>query len=186
MKKNQMPVCRVCGGDRLVEFLSFGDTPIADGLIREDQLDQTDLTAPLRVLFCRNCTLVQIGETLDPASLFGDAYRYHSSSSETVLKQAQENASRLRRKMKLDQSSLIVEIGSNDGYLLKNFLDRGSRVLGVDPAPSPVQVADNAGIPTWREFFTTELAHRMVDKGLQADIVIANNVLPLCRIYTTS
>ncbi|MCP4329301.1 MAG: class I SAM-dependent methyltransferase [Alphaproteobacteria bacterium] len=177
MTAEQKTRCRLCGGDGMVEFLSFGEAPIADGLIREDQLEQQDPTAPLRTLFCTDCTLVQIGETVDPVSLFGDAFRYLSSCSETLLADAEENAQQLIRASALDRSSLVVEIGSNDGHLLKHFLDRGINVLGIDPAPSPAQVAEESGIPTRRAFFSGELAEGMVAQGLRADIVIANNVL---------
>src|ERR687898_582034 len=117
--------CRSCGGDTLVEVLAFGDMPLSDGFITEAELAQPDLKFPLTVVFCSDCSLVQIRETVDPEILFGADYPYFSSVSEAWLRHCRDNALELMETRKLGPSSLVVEIASNDGYLLKNYVERG-------------------------------------------------------------
>jgi SAM-dependent methyltransferase len=169
--------CRACGGDGLVELLAFGATPLADRLLRADQLDEPDVAVPLTLMMCRACALVQIAETVDPAVLFGGDYPYFSSVSATLLAHARGNAEELIRRLRLGPGSLVVEIASNDGYLLKNFVAHGIPVLGIDPAVAPAAAAIAVGVPTLNEFFGRELAHRLTAEGPAADLIIANNVL---------
>jgi len=169
--------CRSCGYARLELILSFGSTPLADRLLTAEQLDQPELSAPLDLAFCPNCTLVQIIQTVAPEVLFCEDYPYFSSVSKALLHHFGESARALMASRKLDANSLVVEAASNDGYMLKNFLARGIPVLGIDPAQGPAQAAQRAGIPTLCTFFGEDLARRLRDEGRQADLFLANNVL---------
>lgn len=169
--------CRACSGAELIEVLAFGEMPLSDGLLTESQLAQPEPRFPLTVVFCPGCSLVQIRETVAPEILFGADYPYFSSFSEGWLRHCRENATELIASRKLDPSSLVVEIASNDGYLLRNYHERGIRVLGIDPAPGPAAAAREAGIPTEVEFFGRAFAESLAADGIRADIVHANNVL---------
>ena len=120
---------------------------------------------------------MQILETVPPEVLFGADYPYYSSFSDGLLAHSRANAERLIQERRLGPRSLVVEIASNDGYLLRNFVAAGIPVLGIDPAPGPVAAAGARGIPTQQAFFTRALASRLADEGCRADVIIANNVL---------
>lgn len=169
--------CRLCGHKDVELILSFGPTPLADRLLTKEQLEQPELTAPLDLAFCPNCALVQITETVSPEILFGEDYPYFSSVSPALLQHSRQNAEALIRSRHLDSHSLVVEIASNDGYMLRTFVGAGIPVLGIDPAKGPVLAAQKAGIPTLCTFFTRQLASQLRSEGRQAEIVIANNVL---------
>jgi SAM-dependent methyltransferase len=169
--------CRACAGHGLAEILAFGASPLADRLLRADQLGEPDVAVPLTLVFCPACSLVQIAETVAPAVLFGGDYPYFSSVSATLLGHARANAEELIARRRLGPASLVVEIASNDGYLLKNFVARGIPVLGIDPAAAPAAAARAAGVPTLQDFFGRDLARRLKAEGRQADVIIANNVL---------
>lgn len=169
--------CRSCGQRNLVPILSLGLTPLADRLLTEASLDDPEPMAPLDLVLCRRCTLVQITETVSPELLFGADYPYFSSVSSTLLAHSRENARELIAERGLDASALVVEIASNDGYMLRNFVERGIPVLGIEPAKAPAESARAAGIPTRIAFFGREFAQGLRDEVGQADLVIANNVL---------
>jgi len=169
--------CRSCGNKDLKPIISFGKTPLADALLKKEQLDKPELLVPLSLVFCPNCSLVQIVETVDPKILFCRDYPYFSSTSKTYIAHAKENAEELIKSRKLDSSSLVIEPACNDGYMLKNFLEHGIHCLGVDPAEAPLEKASKAGIQTLCTFFNGELAHELRKKGTRADVLIANNVL---------
>jgi len=170
-------VCRSCGGDNLELIISFGETTLADRLVPEEKLSEAEITAPLDLAFCPDCTLVQITVSVDPEILFCDDYPYFSSVSKHLLDHSKENAEDLINKRDLGSDSLVVELASNDGYMLRNFVARGIPVQGIDPAQPPVQKAIEAGIPTMCTFFTVDLARELRDQNKRADVVIANNVL---------
>jgi len=157
--------------------LSFGHTPLADRLLTQEQLEQPEITAPLDLVFCPNCALVQITESVPPEILFYEDYPYFSSVSPTLLRHSQQNAEALIQSRQLDTNSLVVELASNDGYLLRNFVERHIPVLGIDPAKGPAETAKQAGIPTLCTFFGKGLAQQLRAEGRRADVVIANNVL---------
>jgi SAM-dependent methyltransferase len=161
----------------LVEILALGASPLADRLLTRSQLAAPDVAVPLTLMFCPGCSLVQIAETVDPEVLFGGDYPYFSSVSGTLLQHSRRNAEELSARLGLGAQSLVVEIASNDGYLLKNFVARGIPVLGIDPAPAPAAAAIQAGVPTLQEFFGRALAERLRAAGRAADLIIANNVL---------
>lgn len=169
--------CRGCGRGALEELLSLGLVPIADRLLGADELDREDEVAPLAIVLCTGCGLVQLARTIDPAALFDDRYPYFSSVSPALLEHSRRHAEELVHDLDLDGSSFVVEIASNDGYLLRNFVSRGIPVLGIDPAAGPATAAIEAGIPTRIEFFDRDLARRLVDSGPPVDLVLGNNVL---------
>jgi SAM-dependent methyltransferase len=169
--------CHSCGNTELDLIISFGETPLADGLLREDQLEQSDYMAPLDLAFCPNCGLVQITEVVPPEILFCRDYPYFSSVSPSLMKHFGDSAKALIESRKLDANSLVIEAASNDGYMLKNFVDRGIPVLGIDPAEGPAKAAQAAGVPTLNTFFTKELAQQLRAEGKRADLFLANNVL---------
>ncbi|MFQ5770301.1 MAG: methyltransferase domain-containing protein, partial [bacterium] len=170
-------ICRSCGSDQLNLIISFGRTPLADRLITKEQITQPELTAPLDLAFCHHCTLVQITETVPPEILFDENYPYFSSVSPALLEHSRKNALELIRSRQLDANSLVIELASNDGYLLKNFVAANIPVLGIDPAKGPAAAAQKAGVPTMCAFFDTQLAQQLKSEGKQADVVLANNVL---------
>lgn len=174
---NVISGCRSCGNKDLKPIISFGKTPLADALLKKEQLDKPELLVPLSLVFCPNCSLVQIIETVDPKILFCRDYPYFSSTSTTYVEHAKENAEELIKSRKLDSSSLVIEPACNDGYMLKNFLEHGIQCLGIDPAEAPLEKASKAGIQTLCTFFNGELAHELRKKGTRADVLIANNVL---------
>lgn len=169
--------CRSCGSNRLEGIISFGETPLADRLVTENQLEETDLTAPLDLAFCPDCSLVQITATVKPEVLFGQEYPYFSSVSQTLLEHSRKNALELIEARGLNENSLVVEPASNDGYMLRIFAEKGIPVLGIDPAGGPASAAIQAGIPTMNTFFSLPLARQLRAEGKQADVIIANNVL---------
>jgi len=168
--------CRSCGSSGLQEIISLGEIPLANSLLTAEQLSQREAKYPLDVVFCPACSLVQITKTVSPEMLFRN-YFYFSSVSETVLQHSQELVERLIRSRGLHSDSLVVEVASNDGYLLQYFAHAGIPVLGIDPALNVAEVAKQRGVPTMTEFFTSELARKLREQGKEADVIIANNVL---------
>ncbi|MDH4118399.1 MAG: methyltransferase, partial [Acidimicrobiia bacterium] len=168
--------CRSCGSTDLSEVLDLGAMPLADALV-DPTAEGEEPHFPLSVWFCSDCTLVQIRESVPPEVLFGADYPYYSSFSDALLDHSRSNVTDLIARCGLDESSLAVEIASNDGYLLQYFRDAGVPVLGIDPAPGPAEAARRRGIPTRGGFFGTELARTLVEEGVAAHVVVANNVL---------
>ena len=169
--------CRACGDPGLVTILSLGKTPLANALLTAQQLTAPEATYPLDLAFCPRCTLVQITETVPPQALFSE-YLYFSSFSDTMLHHAEALVGQLIKSRRLSNESLVVEIASNDGYLLQYYKRAGVPVLGIEPAANVAEVARRErGIPTVAEFFSEGLALRLRDDGRQADVVHAHNVL---------
>jgi SAM-dependent methyltransferase len=169
--------CRSCGSTDLSIFLSLGDLPLSDGLLEPKQLVENEPRYPLDVAFCSSCSLVQILETVPPEELFGADYPYFSSFTDTLLRHSEANVSERIAERKLGPQSLVVELASNDGYLLQYYKAHGVPVLGIDPAPGPVAAARAKGIDTLQAFFGSELAKNLVAEGRRADVIHANNVL---------
>ena len=170
--------CRGCGSASLRQFLDLGETPLADALVDERIVTQPDLEErfPLAVAFCPDCALVQITEDVAPQKLFVDNYHYFSSFSDALLQHSSEHALNLIATRDLGPDSLVVELASNDGYLLKNFVEKGIPVVGFDPAPGPAMAARRIGVPTRQEFFGLDIAQQLRAEGGAADVIIANNV----------
>jgi|HubBroStandDraft_6_1064221.scaffolds.fasta_scaffold05976_5 SAM-dependent methyltransferase len=171
-----MARCRGCAGEGLRTILNMGPMPLANALLTEDRLGETEPRIPLELAFCPECSLVQITETVPAAALFRH-YVYFSSFSETVLRESRELARRVREMRELDTQSRVMEIASNDGYLLKFYQEAGIPVLGIEPAENIARVARERGVRTVRQFFGRELAWQLQREGLVGDVVHANNVL---------
>ena len=155
----------------------MGLMPRSDGLLDGSVLDRREPKRSLRVAYCPECSLVQLLETPAPEEMFGADYLYFSSFSEDLLKHSRDNALELIEKRKLGPDNLVVEIASNDGYMLRNFLEKGIQVLGVDPAPQQAEAARKQGVETIADFFGTKLAKSLRARGKKADLIIANNVV---------
>lgn len=169
-------VCRSCGASNVQPILSLGEMPLANALLTQGQLTQPEEMFPLDLVFCPHCTLVQITETVPPEKLFRE-YLYFSSFSDTVLENARQLADRMIARCRLNGNSLVVEVASNDGYLLQNYVKRDIRVLGVEPARNVARVAEERGVPTVSEFFDEGLAEQLKGRGEAADVIHANNVV---------
>ena len=170
--------CLSCGCEDLQEIMSFGETALADRLMTKAQLSEPEPMAPLELVFCPECSLVQIRHTVDPEVLFCNDYPYFSSVSPMLMKHFRGSAEDIISMRKLGPDSLVVEAASNDGYMLKPFLEAGIQVLGIDPADGPAAAATKAGVRTLNTFFSLELAKRLAnDDGVAADVFLANNVL---------
>lgn len=169
--------CRSCGTPGPPTVLSLGRTPLANALLRPDQLGSPEATYPLDLAVCPACSLAQITESVPPERMFRQ-YLYHSSFSETMLRHAEALAVRTAEARGLGGESLVVEVASNDGYLLQYYARRGIPVLGVEPAENIAAWAvAHRGIPTVCEFFGADLAGRLAAEGRRADLIHANNVL---------
>ena len=145
--------CRSCGGTDLLPFLDLGVTPLADALVPPERLDEPEARYPLEVAFCPDCALVQILEEVPAEKLFVDNYLYFSAYSDVLVEHGRRHADGLIESRGLGPDSLVVEIGSNDGTLLRHFVDAGVPVLGIDPAPDQAAAANAAGVPTIDAFF---------------------------------
>jgi SAM-dependent methyltransferase len=167
----------VSGVQGLVPILDLGDMPHADGLLTREALSRPEPMWPLELAFSPESKLVQITETVDPTILFGADYPYFSSFSDAWLKHCRDNALNLIKSRQLNKNSFVVELASNDGYMLKNFVEAGIPVQGIDPAPGPAAAATKIGVPTICDFFTLDMAKRMAKEGKRADVVIGNNVM---------
>jgi SAM-dependent methyltransferase len=167
--------CRSCGGKDGELVLDLGVQPLANNLLRPEDLAKPEPKFPLRLAVCRSCWLLQILDLVPPVDLFSE-YLYFSSFSDLMLRHAREAAERYIKQFSLGKSSLVVEVASNDGYFLKNFVAAGIPSLGVEPAKNIAKVAQGAGIETLVEFFGEELAKRLGMRGRHADLILGNNV----------
>jgi SAM-dependent methyltransferase len=168
--------CRACGGRLTVTMADLGMQPASNAFIETQAAFQHEKRYPLRAKVCETCKLVQVDYDVAPQELFGN-YVYFSSYSDDWLAHAKAYCEMARRRFGLDSSSLVVELASNDGYLLKNFLTMGIPVLGIDPSATVAAAAAKIGVPTVVEFFGQELARDLVRQRSRADLIIGNNVL---------
>ena len=166
--------CRSCGSGNLALVLSLGDMPLANGLLTEAQVGQPEAKYPLDVAFCPACTLLQLTETVPSEAMFRE-YPYLSSFSEINVACARELTGKLMLSQDMGADSLVMEIGSNDGYLLQIYVNEGIPVLGIDPAANVAAVAVERGVPTLCEFFGREVAAYLRDAGTLADVIHINN-----------
>jgi SAM-dependent methyltransferase len=169
--------CRACKHDALLPVFDFGDMPLADRL--EDMPDSENPAprAPLALLYCPTCTLVQLSVSVSPAFLFDDRYPYYSSVSPSLSAHFASSAERIIASHDVGPGSLVLEAASNDGYMLRHFKAAGADVLGFDPASGPATTAIRAGIDTRISFFDLEQARKLAAAGTRADVFLANNVL---------
>ena len=171
-----MFVCRSCGEQSVLPVLSLGNTPLANALLRPEELSLPEEVFRLDLVFCPNCTLLQITETVPAEKLFRD-YVYFSSFSDTVLQNARNVSNRMIQRCDLDSESLIIEVASNDGYLLRNYQEKGIPVLGIEPALNIARQAEERGVTTISEFFNMDLAKQLLANNKSADVIHANNVV---------
>jgi 2-polyprenyl-3-methyl-5-hydroxy-6-metoxy-1,4-benzoquinol methylase len=157
-------------------FLDLGLSPLANTYLMEEDLQQEEQRFPLRVYVCNECFLVQLEEWESPENIFGD-YAYFSSYSESWLRHAKTYVGAMISRFGIDAENKVVEIASNDGYLLQYFVERGIPVLGIEPARNVATVARSRGIPTRVDFFGEATARTLRREGLRADLLIGNNVL---------
>jgi SAM-dependent methyltransferase len=168
--------CRFCGAPLAHTFVDLGMSPIANNILSEEQLTAMEPFFPLHALACDQCFLVQLEEFESPESIFSD-YSYFSSYSTSWLEHCRRYAEMATERFGLDGRSQVVELASNDGYLLQYFVERGVPVLGVEPAANVAEVARQRGIPTEVEFFGHDVARSLAAERRQADLLIGNNVL---------
>jgi SAM-dependent methyltransferase len=169
--------CRSCGADQLEVILDLGRQPLSNILLNADQLDQPEEKFPLQLAFCPSCGLLQVTETIPAEVLYRRDFPYFSSSSPALLAHSADHVEDLIRSHRLGPDSLVVEVASNDGYLLQNFVKRGIPCLGIDPADGPAARANEIGVPTLHDFFGLSCAEQLARDGKYADVMIANNVV---------
>ncbi|MDA9409906.1 class I SAM-dependent methyltransferase [Bradyrhizobium sp. CCBAU 45384] len=168
--------CRLCGARLEKNFVDLGMSPLCESFLRGDQVDQMEAYFPLRVLVCDRCFLVQLQEYVKPAEIFTE-YAYFSSYSSSWIEHARQYCGSVVDRFGLGPQSRVVEVASNDGYLLQHFLPFGVPVLGIEPAANVAEAARRKNIPTLVEFFGLALARQLVKEGQPADLIIGNNVL---------
>jgi 2-polyprenyl-3-methyl-5-hydroxy-6-metoxy-1,4-benzoquinol methylase len=174
--KNITNKCRFCGNQLKYTFLDLGVSPLANSYLKFEQLQQMEPYFPLHVYVCETCYLVQLPVFQSPEDIFSD-YAYFSSYSESWLKHSKAFAELMIERFGLDSNSQVIEIASNDGYLLQYFKGKGIPVLGVEPAKNVAKMARESGIPTIVKFFGVHTATELTTEGKQADLLIGNNVL---------
>ena len=168
--------CRFCARPLDTPVVDLGMSPLANAYLKPEDLGRPETFYPLATYLCTGCYLLQLPEVQKPEEIFSD-YAYFSSYSDSWLAHARAYAQEMVASLGLGPQSRVVEIASNDGYLLRYFRDQGVPVLGVEPAANVAAAAREAGIPTRVEFFGTAAAERMVAEGLTADLLVGNNVL---------
>ncbi|MEW5802913.1 MAG: class I SAM-dependent methyltransferase [bacterium] len=168
--------CRFCAQPLRHSFVDLGMSPLSNAYLEKKHLQDMERFYPLHAYVCNNCFLVQLEEFESPENIFRD-YAYFSSYSDTWLKHAKDYTERMIQRFGLNRAQLVVELASNDGYLLQYFRNKGINVLGVEPAVNAARVAEEKGIPTVTAFFGVEAARELTVKGKQADLLVGNNVL---------
>lgn len=176
MKEIKLTKCRVCEGEDLDAFLSLGMMPPINKFLKSEEDIKKEEFFPLDVVFCKNCSHVQLCSALDPEETFGD-YIYFSSNSSTFVEHGQWLARELKQRLDLKPGDLVVEAASNDGVFLKAFKALPTRVLGVEPAKNIAEVAERAGIPTIADFFGVKMAEKIVKERGKAKVFLGANVL---------
>ena len=170
------PACRFCGAGLHTTFCNLGMSPPSNSFLTRERLSKMERFYPLHALVCENCFLVQLEQFESPQDIFSD-YVYFSSYSDMWLAHAKRYVSEITPRLGLSSASFVVEIASNDGYLLKNFVRAGIPVLGIEPAANVAKVAREAGVDTIVKFFGKVTASDLVAAGHRADLIIGNNVL---------
>ena len=168
--------CRFCGADLRRTFVDLGMSPLCETYPAAADLNRGEMYYPLHVYVCEKCFLVQLDEYESAENIFTD-YAYFSSYSDSWLQHADNYCGKMKARFALSENSFVVEVASNDGYLLQYFVQRGVPVLGIEPAANVAEAAIRKGVPTLVRFFGAELAQELADQGRQADLVAANNVL---------
>jgi len=168
--------CRGCGQTLPPPFLDLGEAPASNAYLETLPAHGTEARYLLRLRVCHRCWLVQTEDYTPPTTLFPADYAYFSSASSSWLEHCREYCQTMRRELSLTPRSLVVEIACNDGYLLKNFVEAGIPCLGIEPTAATAAAARRLGIPVREEFFGARLARRLLGEGIEADLVLGNNV----------
>jgi len=168
--------CRFCAARVTTTFVDLGMQPLSNSYVSTDAADAMEPFYPLHVRVCHDCLLVQLPELEAPEQIFRE-YAYLSSVSESWLSHCARYASEMIERFGVGSRSLVIEVASNDGYLLRFFKERSVPVLGIEPAANVAPIAERAGIPTLTRFFGTALARELADSGKRADLLVGNNVL---------
>jgi len=168
--------CRHCQAQLEHVFLDLGFAPPSNAYLSSEDLHKPELTLPLKLYVCDRCWLVQTEDSVQADVLFGPDYAYFSSASTSWLNHAEKYSSMICARLGLDQNSFVVEVASNDGYLLKNFVALGVPCLGIEPTADTAAAAAALGVPVEQEFFGSALARRLALENKQADLIIGNNV----------
>ena len=168
--------CRFCGSRLEQEFVNLGMSPLVQSFLAADQLNQMEPFFPLQVLVCGKCYLVQLQEFVTPENIFSD-YLYFASYSDSWLAHAKKYTEQMVQRFAITPASQVMEIASNDGYLLQYFVEKNIPVLGIEPAANVAAVAMKKGIPSLVKFFNSATARELVASGKQADLLLGNNVL---------
>ncbi|BCP53486.1 methyltransferase [Kaistia sp. 32K] len=174
--RDVLGTCRLCGADLHHVFVDLGMSPLCESFVAADRIDEGEVTYPLRVLACEFCFLVQLKAYVRPDAIFDD-YAYHSSYSSSWVAHAKAYCEAITQRLQLNARSSVVEIASNDGYLLQHFGPLGVPARGIEPAANVAAIAIEKGIETRIDFFGADLAEEMAAEGQQADLIIGNNVL---------
>jgi hypothetical protein len=169
--------CRFCNAKLEKVFIDLVNSPASNSFLTREQLNEPETFFPLKVFVCDKCRLVQVDEYQKSDAIFNSEYVYFSSYSTSWLAHCKDYAELVVNRFKFDSSSLVVEIASNDGYLLQYFNKKQISVLGIEPTRNTAEVAIKKGIPTITEFFGVKLATELVSKGKKADLLLGNNVL---------
>lgn len=168
--------CRHCQSYLKNTFLDLGFAPPSNAYLSKEDLNLPEVYFPLKIKVCDQCWLVQTENYVQTDKLFSHDYAYFSSTSSSWLNHARQYVGKMIAELSLNAQSLVIEVASNDGYLLKNFLDTGIPCLGIEPTDSTAAVAEQLGIPVMREFFSETLGKKLAKKGQQADLIVGNNV----------
>lgn len=168
--------CRFCDTNLTANFLDLGFAPHSNGYISAERMSSPESYFPLKVKVCDNCWLVQTEDYSSAESLFTPEYAYFSSTSSSWLKHASDYVDLQIQKLHLDSASFVIEVASNDGYLLKNFVEKSIPCLGIEPTVGTARAAEKLGIPVLKEFFGEKLASRLEEEDQKADLIIGNNV----------
>lgn len=168
--------CRFCQDDLTETLVDLGSMPLANSYLKHEDDMASEKSYPLHARVCGSCFLVQVEDAVPAEEIFSD-YAYFSSYSDSWVAHAKKYCEKLTDRLDLSESSLVMEVASNDGYLLQHFVSRNIPVLGIEPAANVAKVAEAAGIKTEVAFFGAETANRLVSQGLKADLVAANNVM---------
>lgn len=168
--------CRICGSKELVDVLDLGSQPIPNGFLKKDDLKLEEKKYPLAVVFCNNCSLLQVKYIIKPQVMF-DNYLYIPSASKTRIQHFKNLADEVKELAQLKPNSLVIDVGSNDGSLLVCFKNLGVKTLGIDPAENLVKVASLSGINTYQGYFDSALAKKVVKEYGKAKAILATNVI---------
>jgi SAM-dependent methyltransferase len=169
--------CRLCGTALRRTFVDLGMSPLCESFLSAEDLDRMEPFYPLHARICEECLLVQLDAHVPAAEIFGGDYAYFSSYSDSWVEHARVFAESARGRFGLGPTSLVVEVASNDGYLLQHFAAAGIPVLGIDPARNVAEAAGHRGVETIVDFFGGRLSEQLAGRGRRADLLVANNVL---------